>query len=274
MSSGSPLLIDLAGVARLADVQRPVVSMWRSRLARTADPFPPPHAMAGERPLFEAASVASWLTRTRHGNNPDAVADAAAAAAPPDFDLSDARHVACIDALLTAHSLSGDGIQAAARLGLQSFAEEHDPADDFLASELSHARPAWIRWAEQLADAAYSGSAASLMLERRHASTRSTDASAGALTATGEEALITLVDAARARGPFELPLSGISPNLASRLATLFGGEALVPDAPGARAIRRRLILNGQLVVSAADAESAGAPRLTVARLLRPNDDVA
>src|SRR5690606_4758273 len=106
MPSGSPLLIDLAGVARLADVQRPVVSMWRNRFARTADPFPSPHTTAGGRVLFEADSVAHWLARTRHGNNSSVLADAAASAAPADFDIANADHLARIDALLTAHALS------------------------------------------------------------------------------------------------------------------------------------------------------------------------
>lgn len=57
-------------VADLARVQRPVVSMWRTRHAD----FPQPET---ETPAtFDAVKVASWLASTRRGNNPDAGIDA------------------------------------------------------------------------------------------------------------------------------------------------------------------------------------------------------
>ena len=64
MSTAPPLLLDLTGVARLAGVQRPVASMWRSRFASTPDPFPSPITDVRGRPCFEAAQVADWLMRT------------------------------------------------------------------------------------------------------------------------------------------------------------------------------------------------------------------
>ena len=91
MPSHTPLLIDLTGVARLADVQRPVASVWRTRFASSSDPFPQIVSTSGGRPLFDAMSVAHWLTRTDRGNNPDAVADAAAAATPPASTASGAQ---------------------------------------------------------------------------------------------------------------------------------------------------------------------------------------
>ncbi|GAA4072414.1 hypothetical protein GCM10023065_28320 [Microbacterium laevaniformans] len=54
MSTAPSLLIDLAGVARLAGVQRPVASMWRSRFASSPDPFPRAINVEGGRACFEA----------------------------------------------------------------------------------------------------------------------------------------------------------------------------------------------------------------------------
>ena len=59
MSTAPALLIDLTGVARLAGVQRPVASMWRSRFASTVDPFPAPVADGSGRPRFEAENLAA-----------------------------------------------------------------------------------------------------------------------------------------------------------------------------------------------------------------------
>ena len=59
--------ITMQGIADLAWVKRPVVSMWRTRFAQSEFPFPSP---AGEAPLvFDAAEVALWLQETGHGNN-------------------------------------------------------------------------------------------------------------------------------------------------------------------------------------------------------------
>ena len=63
-------VLTMQQVADLARVQRPVVSMWRTRHAD----FPAPETAAPV--TFDAAKVASWLTSTRRGNNPDAGIDA------------------------------------------------------------------------------------------------------------------------------------------------------------------------------------------------------
>src|SRR5699024_7170127 len=72
--------ISLSGVARLARVQRPVVSMWRSRSQHSDAPFPDPISTVGSRELFDAHVVADWLSATGRGNNPDVREDASAAA--------------------------------------------------------------------------------------------------------------------------------------------------------------------------------------------------
>lgn len=215
--------------------------------------------------LFEADSVAHWLARTRHGNNSSVLADAAASAAPADFDIANADHLARIDALLTAHALSDEGVQAVAASGLEAFAERHDPADAFLAAELVSAPPAWVPWAQQLADAAYSASEASRHLERRHIATRTADASHGPLATTADELLVELVDSLAVQHPRSLSVVGTGAALAARLASSFAGDVNVPDAVGARAIRRRLVLEG-IAHPLAPAAAPTSPHLTVVRL--------
>lgn len=67
--------LSMAGVAELAGVKRPVVSMWRSRAATTDRPFPAP--LKDDQLVFDAEEVAQWLDDTGRGNNRQAVADMA-----------------------------------------------------------------------------------------------------------------------------------------------------------------------------------------------------
>jgi hypothetical protein len=61
MNEAEPLRMTLSDVAALAQVQRPVVSMWRKRSAASAHPFPQPAALDGGRELFDADQVgAGW----------------------------------------------------------------------------------------------------------------------------------------------------------------------------------------------------------------------
>src|SRR5450830_110305 len=64
------LLLTLPDVAALARVQRPVVSMWRSRSRDSDLPFPAPAIRTGKQELFDAGAVTEWLVATGRGNNP------------------------------------------------------------------------------------------------------------------------------------------------------------------------------------------------------------
>ena len=98
------LLISLADVARLARVQRPVVSMWRSRSASTGTPFPAPVERAGAQERFDADQVVSWLELTGRGNNPDVRADVAAFTSLTGVsslgDIVATRAVVCVGAVV------------------------------------------------------------------------------------------------------------------------------------------------------------------------------
>jgi hypothetical protein len=54
----------MSDVAALARVQRPVVSVWRSRAAATEIPFPAPVTHDRGQDLFDAALIGAWLAET------------------------------------------------------------------------------------------------------------------------------------------------------------------------------------------------------------------
>jgi len=69
--------ITMSGIANLAHVARSTVSMWRSRYDVSSDtPFPTPINNDPHQPLFDAHDIGHWLVSTKHGHNPEAIADA------------------------------------------------------------------------------------------------------------------------------------------------------------------------------------------------------
>lgn len=64
----------MSDIARLAGVQRPVVSMWRTRYATGRKAFPAPLPQSGQHGalLFYDDAILAWLAKTGLGNNPDA----------------------------------------------------------------------------------------------------------------------------------------------------------------------------------------------------------
>lgn len=159
--TSSAMLIGLPEIAQLADVQRPVVSMWRRRPAKAAGPFPSPIRTEGVRELFDAATVVDWLESTGRGNNPHVREDVAAYASLPDAPREDPTALAGLTALLcvlVAHgSLPEDADE------LLDLADELDPDDEYLYSEvdaLADRMAPLARYANRLADAAYSPAAA------------------------------------------------------------------------------------------------------------------
>lgn len=255
MSTGA-LLIDSTGIARLAAVRRPVVSVWRARFAESDDPFPHPRGDSGGRPVFDAAEVAHWLARTDHGNNADVVADLAADAMPPTFDIADPAHIAAVDALLALRVITGSDVGGLDARERDERAHTTDPADLFLLSEVRAADTAWAEWADALADAAYSTLEGARVLERRHAATRSADGSAGPLVDAGERMLAALAAALTPDGSRVAFGGGISPTLAMNIVDEIGSEPDVIVGPGAdsRRLHRRARVAGRVVEAGVDAE--------------------
>ncbi|HWU29904.1 MAG TPA: hypothetical protein VN041_12560 [Microbacterium sp.] len=265
MSTTSPLLIDLAGAARLAGVRRPVVSMWRSRFATAVDPFPSQITEDAGRALFDASQVAEWLVRTGHGSNSDARADAASEAVPPGFAFTDEDAVAELEAVIALYAQVGT-LEALSDAELRQAAKAADPQDLMFRSEVeAHAERGapWLDYAELLIDAAYSPSAALALVHRRASSVRGTAASTGPLVA---EAVSLVVESALALvggDAVSLILDGSDAKLSVALADALGDTATLtlPRAEVARRVRRRLLTDGHWVTGADD--SPPTPRSVV-----------
>ncbi|MGW9167354.1 hypothetical protein [Agromyces sp. NPDC055658] len=279
MPTTAPLLLDLTGVARLAGVRRAVPSMWRKRFVATSDPFPQAVAERAGRPVFDAAQVAEWLSRTEHGNNPEARADAAAEAVPPGFAFTDEPAVAELEALIALYAHRGT-LDDLTSEDLLHAAIEADPSDGSLRTELAaHAgRGApWLDYAERLIDAAYSPAAALELVGRRRAASLSTTGSAGPLTADAIALVVAATQAliADATADVTVTLDAHDVELALAVATAVGDEtdlALPTDADARRA-RRRLVAAGHFLVDAKDATSSRA--VVVARVpAAGTDDIA
>lgn len=278
MSTTAPLLIDLTGVARLAGVRRPVASMWRSRFAATNDPFPTAVDELGGRPRFDSAQVAEWLARTAHGHNPEARADAAAAATPSEFSFADQEAVAELEALIALYAQRGslDDLTSA---GLRQAAAEADPGDASLRAELeAHAdRGApWLAYAELLIDAAYAPSAALALVQRRRSALLGAAGSVGPL-ADNAIALITaatLALVADAQADVTVTLDANDAELAATLATALGDQVglSLPADVGARQARRRLLAAGHWLADASQSPSTRS--VVIARVPARNADQA
>jgi hypothetical protein len=152
------LLMSMSDIATLARVQRPVVSVWRSRSTLTDSPFPAPVAERNGRELFDAHSVGAWLSGTRHGNNPDASADAAAHAILDGQARTGADTFRAVTALLTLRSAIGEPLGALSGTDLIDAADEHDPDDDAFYREIEAigaASAGLVGYVDALVEAAY-----------------------------------------------------------------------------------------------------------------------
>ncbi len=122
--------LSLAQVARLAEVQRPVVTMWRKRPVPDAE-FPSP--LPDGR--YETEQVLTYLERSGRGNNPHARVDLAMhSVLSRDTPTDD---IAQLMALVAARSLVGQPLADLRADDLLDVVEEADGDDDWLWSEIS-----------------------------------------------------------------------------------------------------------------------------------------
>ncbi|MBG6190200.1 hypothetical protein IWX64_001136 [Arthrobacter sp. CAN_A212] len=152
--------MSLADVARLAQVARPVVSMWRRRYRDADLPFPAPTNSSSSQPAFDASEIGRWLHDTGRGNNPSAHLDADAFRSGISADQSETD---ALTALLCLMVLSGERLNGLSNVELLDLADDHDPHNQSLYREMEAAgdQLAFLAaTAEALADAAYSPAAA------------------------------------------------------------------------------------------------------------------
>lgn len=166
------LRITLPDVARLAKVQRPVVSMWRSRSAETDTPFPAAVSAAGGQESFALTDVVEWLAQTGRGKNAHFALDAPAFATLDGArSRSDEAVFAGLTALFCLISVSGRRLTGCSAGEILDLADDSDPDDEFLYSELEVLGAelvALAEYADKLCDGAYSpvGAFEQLMGER------------------------------------------------------------------------------------------------------------
>lgn len=151
MTTAVPAL-SLADVARLARVERPVVSMWRNR-PKDGLEFPAP--LGDGR--FRADDIVDWLEQTHRGNNPDARGDLALQSLTGAH--ANLEHLTQLQTLLAARVLIDEPLSDLDVDDLVDEIDALDPDDDFLFSELTAISPhALTRLAPEvdaLADAAW-----------------------------------------------------------------------------------------------------------------------
>ena len=158
MSQPMAMELSLADVAALCRVQRPVVSMWRSRSAGTVPPFPEPVSWVRGEERFDVDAVVDWLASTGRGNNSSVRADAAGFARPRGLRIRDDLFHEGITALLCLGVISGESLAGQSAGQLLDLADDADPDDEFLRREveaLDDQLEACAGYADALADAAY-----------------------------------------------------------------------------------------------------------------------
>lgn len=145
--------LTLQDVADLANVQRPVVSMWRNRprVRGQLIPFPNPVSRVGGIERFRPDEVVDYLKRTGRGNNSAADYDVTAIAVPDGADLEE------LVTLLAWRALTGlelTGTSSAERLLL---ARQYDPDDTYVLTEMGTIRPsaATLEYVDELVEASF-----------------------------------------------------------------------------------------------------------------------
>lgn len=247
--------ITMSGIARLARVQRPVVSMWRSRTLRSDDPFPAPVDDDPLGPRFDSAEIAAWLVRTGRGNNPDAVLDAAAHSMPAGSGA-----LTTLTALLALRELHGSPIGALDAADLMRTARDVDPDDTMLRAEIAACGddlPALAHHIDAAVDADYSASAAldRMLIAARVDRGLALSEPALQLVEVVAQAVASAVEASTGASPtLVLPPSGNSPLLRRLVGSADReGDVQVPAAADAdvRMLRRMLTIARQATVARA-----------------------
>lgn len=250
---GGALRLGMADIALLAQVQRPVVTSWRSRYAASERPFPPPVVSARGQLLFDAADIAAWLQETGRGNNPKAAEDVAAFATTAEGSpRTDRFALEAVSALLCLYAVTGLALDTGDAEALLDAADAADPDDRYLYGEVDAAGERLLplaRYANLLVDAAGGPAAAfeTLMRERFRsglAEHTATTVAASALTVAARIA-VELTAPVGTAVTYSDPSPGASDLLLAVLAEHGDRgpvEVLTPpaDQPAGRMVRRRL----------------------------------
>ena len=238
--------LSLSDIAQLAQVQRPVVSMWRRRpRARGVEfPFPAPITTEGPSERFDRDEILAWLESTGRGKNSQARLDAPTFTTPDNADIEDVAALLCL-AALTGEELAGlDEDQIIA------LAEGVDEVDQLLLREVRTVatRRDLLSYVDDLVEASYGPADA---LDRVESSRLGRAGSRRGVTPELVAVLRAVVSASREHLSEEdavlIPLT--DPRLALRLADGFSGLKLDGDGPQVRSLRRRATIGDVELVS-------------------------
>ena len=271
------LLMSLSDIAALARVQRPVVSVWRTRSAHSAAPFPAPITRQHGSDLFDAAQIGRWLRDTGRGNNPEATEDAAAYAAPASHTHDSA--FAGVTALLALRAAREESLAGLTAAGLVDAADEHDPHDDLLFREtdaVGPALPATAAYVDALVEAAFGTAPAFERMLTDHRKRALTSDADSTVSRPAVNLIAQTVTALRLTQPSESALVDPTAGASDLLLAIHDAQSsdltvltAVDDSPTARLHRRRLLVHGisrrNLPVQPSGAFTVTGPALLVAQ---------
>jgi hypothetical protein len=257
------LLLTLPDVAALARVQRPVVSMWRTRSAGTGSPFPEPRLSAGTQEHFDANEVVAWLDATGRGKNPHPREELALFAAFDDRPGAERRTTLDgLAALLTLKAVTGEQLAHRTGVDLLDLADDADPHDRYLYREiaaLGEDMTAVAERADRMSDAAWTPAAAFEHLLAQRSRLGLTDPSGLGLTQPAVDLVARLaVGLAGAEQPDAVHAATfVDPTRGSDLLVAVRGALgdedqpvaaiVLDDSPGSRPAHRRLVTHGWYV---------------------------
>lgn len=145
-------LISLPDIARLAHVQRPVVTVWRKRSQGTELPFPESKQKIGAQELFASEEIVQWLQATGRGNNPEFKEDSAA------YSTLARENFPLVTSLLALQQFLGQPLAQFSPSELLDAADELDPDDEYLYSEIEEEQDklaSTVAYVDKLIDASF-----------------------------------------------------------------------------------------------------------------------
>lgn len=145
--------LTMQDIADLAQVHRPVVTMWRKRPQVRGEfvPFPEPVETVGRVERFRREEIIDWLERTGRGNNAAHRLDAPAMSVPDGVEFEHLVMLLCLAAV------SGRELAGMTADELAELAREVDPDDIMLVSEVGAAvvEPKALAYIDDLIESAF-----------------------------------------------------------------------------------------------------------------------
>ena len=159
MSHRVATFLTMSDIAALAQVKRPVVTMWTRRYSGIDRPFPAPSQTCGKQRRYDGDEVVRWIRSRNLGNN-EALEETIALHAALDTGDEFGEDVVFdgLSALLCLKWYLGGQLSEYAAAELLDEADETDPDDEFLYSELEALGESLTMFAEYtdlMVDSAY-----------------------------------------------------------------------------------------------------------------------